>query len=115
MPRTPDPVSRRAFLSRITAAGAVLGTGSLLAACGGGGAPTTASACDGYAALSPQDIQARQNFNYVDNSPNSLQNCANCSLYVPPAGEGACGGCQLFAGPVVANGWCSGWAAAPAS
>ena len=108
------PVSRRHFLSRVTAAGAVLGAGGLLAACGGG-APTTAAACDGYADLTPGEIQARQNFNYVDQTPIAAQNCANCASYKAPAGEGACGGCLLFAGPVVANGYCTGWAAMPAS
>lgn len=109
-----DSVTRRQFLSRVTAAGVALSAPAVLAACGGGGAPTTASACDGYATLTPEDIQMRQTLQYVDQTPDAAKNCANCKLYTAPAGEGACGGCQLFAGPVVANGYCAGWAAATA-
>lgn len=110
-----ESVSRRQFLSRVAVAGAALSAPAVLAACGGGGAPTTASACDGYAALTPEEIQARQTLQYVDTTPDAAKNCANCIQYIPPAGEGACGGCKLFAGPVVANGYCAVWAAQPAA
>ena len=111
----PDPVSRRDFLARFAAAGAVVSASSVLAACGGGGAPTTAAACEGYASVAPEALQIRQTFQYVDQTPNAAQNCANCASYIAPAGEGACGGCKLFAGPVVANGYCTGWAAMTAA
>ncbi|MEL6616379.1 MAG: high-potential iron-sulfur protein [Bacteroidota bacterium] len=111
----PASVSRRQFLSRVAVAGAALSAPAVLAACGGGGAPSIASACDGYADLSPEEIQVRQNLNYVDVTPNTAQNCANCIQYIPPASESPCAGCKLFAGPVLANGYCSVWAAMPAS
>ena len=114
----PDPLSRRRFLSRLAASGAALGAGGLLAACGGGGAPRTATACEGYAALSPGEIQTREGFQYVDATPDATKNCANCLSYVAPEASGdgpACGGCALFPGPVVENGYCIGWVAQPAA
>lgn len=115
MSNTPDSVTRRDFLSRLAVAGVALSAPTMLAACGGSGAPTTASACDGYAALSPEEIQARQNLQYVDNTPDAAKNCANCIQYIEPSAASACGGCKLFAGPVVAQGYCAVWAAMPAS
>ena len=111
----PDSVSRRDFLARFAAAGALLGTSGVLAACGGDSAPTTASACEGYASIAPEALQIRQTFQYVDRTPIAGKDCANCASYNAPAGEGACGGCKLFAGPVVANGYCTGWAAMTAA
>ncbi|OZC01410.1 high-potential iron-sulfur protein [Rubricoccus marinus] len=101
--------TRRQFLSRAAVAGVALGAPSLLAACGSGD-PRSASGCDGYSALTPQELQARQGLNYVDASPKPAQLCSNCMHYTAPA-EGACGGCKLFAGPVLAGGYCTAWAA----
>ncbi|GAB5550129.1 MAG: high-potential iron-sulfur protein [Sandaracinaceae bacterium] len=101
--------TRRQFISRAAAAGVALGAPSLLAACGGGD-PTTASACDGYSALTTQEVQVRQGLNYVDRSPKPAELCSNCMHYNAPA-ESACGGCKLFAGPVIAGGYCTAWAA----
>jgi hypothetical protein len=106
------PTTRRQFISSLAAAGAALSAPALLAACGGG-EPTTASACDGYDALAPQDLQLRQGFGYVDASPNPDKPCATCMHYTAPA-AGPCGGCKLFAGPVMAGGYCTAWAAKPA-
>ena len=103
-----DSVSRRRFL---VSAGAVLGVTPILAACGGGDDAVTAAGCAGYGDLSEQDLANRAALNYVDNSPTPGQNCANCRLYNAPEGEGPCGGCQLFAGPVAPGGWCSSWQA----
>ena len=105
----PEPVSRRRFL---VSAGAVLGVGPVLAACGGG--DVTAAACEGYDALTPADVQTREALGYVDVTPNAAQRCDNCRLYNAPAGRSPCGGCQLFAGPVAPAGWCRSWAAATA-
>lgn len=103
--------TRRQFL---VSTGAALGLTPLLAACGGGEGDLVAAECAGYDALSPQDLGARQALNYVDETPIPLQRCDNCQFYQADANEGgsACGGCQLFAGPVVAGGYCTGWAAA---
>ena len=107
----PDRPSRRQFL---VSAGAALGLSPLLAACGGGGDDLVAADCPGYDALTPQDLRAREALSYVDNTPIPVQRCDNCQFYQADAyaGESGCGGCQLFAGPVVAGGYCTGWVAA---
>ena len=103
----PDSVSRRRFLA---SAGAVLGVGPLLSACGGGDA--TAAACEGYDALDAAALRQRESLEYVDQTPNAAQRCDNCRFYQAPTGDPSCGGCQLFPGPVVPSGWCRSWVAA---
>ena len=106
-----DSVSRRRFL---VSAGAVLGVGPMLAACGGGGGSVTAASCEGYGALDAAALQQRQSLGYVDNSPTPGQQCSNCRFFNAPEGGSPCGGCQLFAGPVAPGGWCRSWVAAAA-
>lgn len=103
-----DAVSRRRFLA--TSAGA-LGLSSVLAACGGGGDGVVAAQCEGYDALTPAELQQRAALAYVDESPVIGQLCNNCQFYVAEQAGAACGGCQLFAGPVAPEGYCTGWAA----
>ena len=109
-----------------------MGLPSLLAACGGGeddaevpGAETIdespdasavagnvqASECEGYDALTEQDLQTRQTLGYVDNSPDPAKLCSNCQFYNQPEGDSPCGGCQLFQGPVAPEGYCNSWVA----
>ena len=114
--------SRRAFLERATALGAVLGLPSLLTACGGEGGETSgetaaaedvqASECAGYDTLTEAQLQTRQALGYVDDSPYPVQLCNNCQFYNQPEGDSPCGGCQLFAGPVAPEGYCNSWVAA---
>lgn len=105
----PDPVSRRRFL---VSAGAVLGFGPVLAACGGG--PVRASSCEGYSALDTAALQQRQALGYLDVTPDPAQQCVGCRFYQTPVGESPCGGCQLFQGPVAPGGYCASWVAATA-
>lgn len=107
-PRPDGAVSRRRFLA--TSAGA-LGLGSVFAACGGGGG-VAAAECEGYDQLTAAQLQQRAALAYVDNTPIAAQRCDNCSFYTVPEGGAACGGCQLFPGPVAPAGYCTGWAAA---
>ena len=100
-----DSLSRRRFL---VTTGAVLGLGPAFAACGGS---VTAAACEGYGALTEQDLQTRASLGYVDDSPQPAQLCSNCRFYNRPEGGSDCGGCQLFAGPVAPGGYCTSWAA----
>lgn len=113
-------LSRRDFLGRFAVLGAAgLGASSLFAACGGGEQPAqtpvgdgvVAAQCEGYDALTEQDLQTRQALSYVDASPNPQQLCSNCRFYNRPEGGSPCGGCQLFAGPVAPEGYCTSWAA----
>ncbi len=131
-------VSRRSFLQRLSIIGvAGVGGSTLLSACGGsedggesggaqsqtsdeGAAATADLNCDDLSALSDAQMQQRQSMveslNYVAETPNPEQNCANCALYQQPEAEettdNACGGCQLFPGPVYPNGYCTSWAPA---
>lgn len=92
---------------------------STLAACGGGenggagdGSAADSASCEGFATLTPQQRQLRQSLNYVDDSPNPAQNCANCRFWLAPAAGAACGGCQILPEqPVVASGYCTSWVA----
>lgn len=126
-----DHVSRRKFLRSLGIAGAVGASGSLLVACGGGSddsgssedgtsgtdseSATASADCSDLSSLSDAQKKQRQQqvkaLNYVEESPEPDKNCANCQLYQEEKfGEG-CGGCQLFPGPVAAEGYCSSWAA----
>jgi len=124
-----DRVSRRRFLQSVGVAG-VIGAGStLLAACGGsddsgsgsgssdaGGTTTASGNCSDLSDLSESQKKQRsqmvESLQYVEETPQDDRNCANCQLYVQgDYGEG-CGGCQLFPGPVAANGYCNSWAPA---
>ncbi|MEF8816316.1 MAG: high-potential iron-sulfur protein [Salinibacter sp.] len=123
-----DRVSRRHFLRSLGLAGAVGASGTLLAACGGGsdgsgssesgggGESATASAdCSDLSSLSDAQKQRREQqvkaLNYVEESPEPNKNCANCQLYQQEKYGSGCGGCQLFPGPVAAEGYCASWAA----
>ena len=127
-----DRVSRRRFLQSVGIAGVVGASSSFLAACGGSddsgsgesessssgsSSSQTASAdCSDLSSLSDAQKKQREqmvsSLKYVEETPNEKQNCANCQLYVKGEyGEG-CGGCQLFPGPVAANGYCNSWAPA---
>ena len=102
-----DSLSRRRFL--VATAGAI-GVVPVLAACGSD-APATASACDGYGTLTETDLATRNALTYIDKGANPAEICSSCRVYNAPAAGSACGGCQLFAGPVLAGGHCSGWVA----
>lgn len=121
-----DRVTRRRFLQSLGMATVVGASGSLLAACGGGSdsdggenasSSTTASAdCSDLSGLSDADKKQRsqmvKSLQYVEESPKDNKNCANCQLYQKEKYGDGCGGCQLFPGPVAAEGYCNSWAAA---
>jgi hypothetical protein len=122
-------VSRRRFLHSLSIAGVVGAGGSLLAACGGGsdqsgdggsstegeaGSATASADCSDLSGLSDAQRKQRKqmvgSLNYVEESPQAEKNCANCSLYQQEKYGSGCGGCQLFPGPVNAQGYCDSWA-----
>lgn len=127
-----DRVSRRRFLQSIGIAGVVGTSGSLLAACGGsddsgngesegggngsGSAETASADCSDLSSLSDAEKKQREqmvsSLKYVEETPQDDKNCANCSLYIESEYGDGCGGCQLFPGPVAANGYCNSWAPA---
>lgn len=116
--------SRREFLQRLTLLGtAGVVTPMVLSACGGngeqggdttaGGEAASASdfSCTDTSGLSEQEIQMRNNAEYVDDSPNADKRCDNCQLYTEPAGDAQCGGCQVIKGPIHPEGYCNLWVA----
>lgn len=120
--------SRRDFLQKLTVLGtAGVVTPTFLSACGGdsggdsgadpnaGQSDATATAgefsCTDTSGLTEQEIQMRENAEYVDLTPNPDQNCANCQLYQEPAEGEQCGGCQVLQGPIHPEGYCTLWVA----
>lgn len=99
---------------------AVVGGGSFLAGCGGGGngesgqqtaSKTTGAAdpCGDTTGLADTDLQMRNNLKYVTVSTEEGKNCANCKFFLADQFGEHCGGCQLFKGPVHPKGNCSSW------
>lgn len=117
--------SRREFLQKLTVFGtAGIVTPIVISACGGGdggagqGGTDEATAvndanfsCTDTSGLTEQEIQMRENAEYVDATPNPDQYCANCELFEPPAGDAECGGCQVIQGPIHPDGYCTLWVA----
>ncbi|NNE71896.1 MAG: hypothetical protein HKN29_16245 [Rhodothermales bacterium] len=115
--------SRRDFLKRFSAAGAIgISASTVLAACGGGesaepaaeapAAAAPAEGCMDTTGLTEQEIAMRDSLQYVDVTPDPEKNCLNCSLYLAAAEGAACGGCNLLKGPIAPNGYCISWAPA---
>ncbi len=76
--------------------------------------PLAGESCSDVSRLSPTQLQERRavtkSLRYVTESPRADRNCENCQLYIPWSGQ-ACGGCQIFPGPVAPRGYCETWAA----
>lgn len=106
-------INRRDFLLKSLGAAAFIGltaVGSgVITSCGGGEKPAGAD-CNDLSGLSADDKKLRENFKYVTNSTEAGKNCLNCQFYKAPASEAECGGCQLFKGPVMKDGYCMSWA-----
>jgi len=125
-----DNVTRRRFLQSLGIAGAMGAGGSLLTACGGGSdsgggesggdaqssSATASGDCTDVSMLSDAEKKQRssmvKSLQYVEETPNEEQNCANCQLYQEGKYDSGCGGCELFPGPVTRNGYCTSWAPA---
>lgn len=118
--------SRRAFIQQLTLLGtAGVVTPMVLSACGGNGEPDAASgetggdavatgsdfSCTDTSGLTEQEIQMRENSEYVDDSPEEDKRCDNCQLYTEPAAGEQCGGCQVIKGPIHPEGYCNLWVA----
>ena len=68
--------------------------------------------CDDLAGLTPEQIQLRETFGYVETAPDPELECHHCEFYKQPAPGEYCGGCTLFAGPVSPEGFCDSFSAA---
>lgn len=107
-----NKVGRRHSL-RVLGAGGLSAVGLLsLAGCGGDEEESSGGGggegCD--APIDAQSQQLRTTLQYVDESPQSDKFCRNCAQYVADQ-HGACGGCNVFTGPVQPGGYCLSWAA----
>jgi hypothetical protein len=118
-------LSRRDFLLRLGAVGALgVGAGTLVSACGGGESRTTPAPeaapdaaataevrCDDVSALTADELRMRNEaYKYVDVTPDPQKRCDNCALYVAAAAGAACGTCTLVKGPIAPGGHCLSWA-----
>jgi len=104
-------LTKREFLKRAGFFGlAVVGAGALMNSCGGGEkAADGGSKCNDLSGLTEDEKKLRANYEYITVTKDAAKNCQNCQFYTAPANAGDCGGCQLFKGPVEANGWCKTW------
>lgn len=108
----PKKIGRRDAARRaLVVLGAAAIAPSALAGCGDDESDSGGLSCTQTTGLSPAEIQTRQSQNYVDHSPNADQKCENCRFYTAPAQQGACGGCQVLAGPIHPEGYCNLYAA----
>lgn len=91
-----------------------IGGNALLPACGPGKETgynlEDINACDDLTGLPQEEKEKRNSLGYVENTPIRENTCDNCQLYLPPTESRRCGGCQLFKGPVMPNGYCTYWA-----
>ncbi len=77
----------------------------LLHGCGKSG---TASCVD-PGTLSRGEEQMRKTLSYVDVSASAQRRCDSCQFY-SVADAKDCGDCEILAGPVHAQGYCTSWA-----
>ncbi|MFY8161895.1 MAG: high-potential iron-sulfur protein [Candidatus Kapaibacteriota bacterium] len=105
-------MNRRNFLVKSLGAATFVGLavvgGSVLTSCGG--SDKAAADCNDLSALTAEEKALRTNFKYVTASTEAGKQCLNCQFYKAPATEAECGGCQLFKGPIVKEGYCISWA-----
>lgn len=104
--------TRRDFVKSLSIFGvAGLGASSVLTACGGDSEQAADDPCGDVSGLTEQEIQTREMFQYVAETPNPEERCDNCEFWQPDDFESPCGGCTLFKGPVAPAGWCNSWVA----
>jgi hypothetical protein len=67
------------------------------------------AACVDFNALPANQKAARQALHFKLVSDDPKKRCGGCAFYT--AGQGDCGNCQIFNGPVPAQGRCDSWSA----
>jgi hypothetical protein len=77
----------------------------------GGEAAEAGFSCTDTSGLTEQQIQMRENAQYMDATPQPEKYCANCQLFTEPVAGEQCGGCQVIAGPIHPQGYCNLWVA----
>lgn len=97
--------SRRKFFT-------ISGFGIFLASCDGtqGSSEKKTDPCSDFSEVSEAELKKRQQLGYVQKSPSTESHCSNCQLWLPRKDTKDCGNCQIFKGPVLAEGYCTYWA-----
>lgn len=102
--------TRKTFIEKLTRLGSVvLGVSLVASGCGSEEESAVVEACDDLSQLSQSEIDKREVYGYVEQTPYAQYRCDNCSLFIPPHEGQACGGCILFEGPVFDDGYCDYW------
>ena len=112
-------ISRRTFVQHL----GFVGTGVVffLSACtseqqsgkGENGSSSSTHAvgpCSDLSELTEAEVQAREELDYVSDSPHPDQVCENCQFWIVPEAGQECGGCVVIKGPVHPKGFCNSWA-----
>jgi hypothetical protein len=116
-------MKRKEFLQSILSL-SLVGWGSqfLFSGCGGKNEDqvstektSTKDPCEDLSGLTQEDLEVRENFEYVHQTPYPEKRCDNCSLWISPKEGEPCGGCQIINGPIKAEGYCTAWVAAEES
>lgn len=110
--------SRRKFIfSTLSASPVLFGAGLLVGGCDAKKAAkeeeesaASVDSCDDLSGVSEAELEKRQKFGYVSETPIPENRCDNCNLFLPPGEGQACGGCMLFKGPVYPGAYCTYWA-----
>jgi hypothetical protein len=76
---------------------------------------STQDPCGDLSGLTAEEIEVRENFEYVHQTPYPEKRCDNCSLWIAPEEGEPCGGCQIMKGPIKPEGYCTAWIAAEQS
>ncbi len=118
-PVFPSSEMRRSFVKQLLMTVATIPVGLTLVGCANRGEGDTGdqdasrdvSQCDDLSKVSEVELKKRKSLGYTETSPIPENQCDNCNLYIPPVEGQKCGGCILFKGPVLEEGYCTYWAA----
>jgi hypothetical protein len=105
----PKNLSRRDLLARGLQVSAVGVAAVAIASCDQSNTPKV-EACAGPNNLTFSENSLRQASHYVEQSPHADKKCNNCGFFTPGEGGSPCGKCEIFLGPVNAQGHCDSWA-----
>lgn len=123
MDQMDEKTTRKDFLGKALGLGAAALTLGSAVSCGRHKADTPAvsdgangdsdyqpTSCDDLTGVDQSELDKRETYGYVEETPYPDNRCDNCSLYIPPEEEDGCGGCVLFQGPVFDDAYCDYWA-----
>jgi hypothetical protein len=99
-------LTRRQLLGRTAWLPLAVPTLPLLVSC-----TESTQVCADPETLGAGELQMRKTLEYVDLTPHAAQRCDNCEFFRAGSGtDAACGGCEILAGAVNRQGYCTSWA-----